>query len=266
MTDYTAITELPGAALNRVQFARFAHRYAHGAALGRDRRVLEVACGAGSGLGYVARSAAGVVGLDYTAAVLQQARAHLGAGIPLVRGDARRLPFADAAFDLVLCFEAIYYLGDYAALLRESARVLAAGGDLLLCQSNPDWPDFVPGDLSAHYPTVPELAAALARAGFDRVELSGILPTTAGPDTRGALHRLRRMALRSGIVPRRGPVAGLLKRLAYRDLVPLPATLTPAAVEAAASAVTLTPLAPDQPDRVQRVFYARATLINIAPA
>jgi ubiquinone/menaquinone biosynthesis C-methylase UbiE len=253
--DYTAIAELPGAPLNAEQFTRFAHRYRLGAQWARTRRVLEVACGAGSGLGYLARHARSIIGLDYSAPVLQRARGHYGAAMPLVRGDARALPFGDAAFDLVLCFEAIYYLGDYRAFLAESARVLAPGGDLLLCQSNPDWPDFVPGDLSAHYPSATELAAGLSQAGFRTVELSGILPTQTG---RSALYRLRRLALRSGLFPQRGPLARLLKRVAYGRLIPLPAALTPSAVEAAASAVALTSLALDQPDYIHRVLYAHA--------
>jgi ubiquinone/menaquinone biosynthesis C-methylase UbiE len=265
--DYTEITELPGAALTDEQFARFCHRYALGAELAAHRRVLEVACGAGSGLGYLAQGrvgAAGVIGLDYSAPVLHAARMQYGGRIPLVRGDARALPFCRAAFDLVLCFEAIYYLGDYEAFLRESARVLAPGGILLLCQSNPDWPDFVPGNFSVHYPSVPELATSLMRAGFARVELSGILPTTTVPGPRSLVNRLRRVVLRSSLVPRalldHGPLADLLKRITYGRLVPLPAELDDATVEAAAGSVVATPLATDRPDCIHRVIYARATL------
>src|SRR5690606_34061985 len=109
--DYTTITELPGAGLTPEQYSRFIQRYALAAGQAQGRRVLEVACGSGSGLTYLAERAAGVVGLDYAGPVLQQARER--STPPLVQGDAHNLPFDAARFDLLLCFEAIYYLCDF---------------------------------------------------------------------------------------------------------------------------------------------------------
>jgi len=158
--DFTPITELPGARLNQEQWYRFTHRYTFGAARAVGRRVLEVACGAGIGLGYLGSAARQVVGMDVTASLLLRAQAHHGADTPLLGGDAQQMPFADGSFDLVLCFEAIYYLQNPASFCAESRRILAADGTLLIALSNPDWPDFVPGAMRTHYPAVPELAQA----------------------------------------------------------------------------------------------------------
>ena len=254
--DFTAITETPGTLLSPDQRTRKAQRYRRAAALAADGHVLEVSCGAGCGLGYLARHARAVVGLDYTATVLSLARSHYGSRIPLVQGDAQQLPFPTASFDLVFCFEAIYYLPDQARFLSESRRVLTAGGRLLICQSNPDWPDFVPGPLTTHYPPVPTLTQAIAEAGFHDIVCHASLPVTRG--RRRWASRLRRYALRSGLVERLGPLVHLLKAVSYGDLVSLPAELDPGTVAAWTDGATLTPIPADQPDRVHRVVYAQA--------
>ncbi len=254
--DFTAITETPGTLLSPDQRVRKAQRYQRAAALAADGHVLEVSCGAGCGLGYLARHGRAVVGLDYTATVLDLARLHYGDHIPLVQGDAQELPFPTASFDLVVCFEAIYYLPDQAKFLCESRRVLTPGGRLLLCQSNPDWPDFVPGPLTTHYPSVPALTQAIAAAGFHDIVCHASLPMASG--RRRWVSRLRRYALRSGLVERLGPLVYLLKSLSYGDLTPLPAELDPATVAAWTDGTTLTPIPADRPDRLHRVVYAQA--------
>src|SRR5688500_17605540 len=89
--DYTSITELPTGLLSPDQIHRFAHRYGYAHDLARGKRVLEVACGAGSALNYLERDAALVVGLDYSGGVLSHARQDTH--VPLVQGDAQQLPF-----------------------------------------------------------------------------------------------------------------------------------------------------------------------------
>jgi sarcosine/dimethylglycine N-methyltransferase len=50
--------------------------------------------------------------------------------IRVVRGDATRLPFADARFDACLSQEALLHIADKAAVLREAHRVLTPGARL----------------------------------------------------------------------------------------------------------------------------------------
>ncbi len=76
-----------------------------------------------------------VVGLDASAGMLRHAAAKLapfGDRAALVRQSALDLPFADIAFDAVTCLEALEFLPDDAAALREMARVLRPGGVLLV--------------------------------------------------------------------------------------------------------------------------------------
>jgi ubiquinone/menaquinone biosynthesis C-methylase UbiE len=252
--DYTAITELPASLLTPDQARRFAHRYGYAHSWAHGKRLLEVACGAGAALDYLAQGAAQVVGLDYTAGVLAQARQQCR--VALAQGDAQRLPFGDGQFDLILCFEAIYYLEDYRLFLAECRRVLAPGGKLLTCQSNPDWPNFVPGRLTTHYPSVPELAASLAQAGFHDIELGGHLPITATSTRQRVVNRLRRWVATSGLLPWINPLTTLLQRLSYGALQPLPPSMDAQWVATWQGELGLTPLSPAQRDRVHRVIYA----------
>ena len=256
--DYTSITELPASLLTPDQMRRFAHRYGYAHSNARGKRLLEVACGAGGGLDYLAQNATQVVGLDATSTVLAQAQRH--SHVPLVQGDAQRLPFAAACFDRVLCFEAIYYLKDYLFFLAECRRVLAPGGKLLICQSNPNWPNFVPGTLTTHYPDVPALATSLAQAGFHDIQFHGILPITATGTRQKFVNALRQRVATSGILPWLRPMITLLQRLSYGELHPLPATIDAGWIATWQTDVTQVPLSPTQPDQVHRVIYAEATV------
>ncbi len=258
LTDYTSITELPASLLTPDQLGRFAQRYAYAHTLARGRRVLEVACGAGSGLNYLATTAAQVVGLDYTASVLTEAQK--SAQVPLTQGDAQRLPYARGSFDLVLCFEAIYYLEDYQLFLAECRRVLAPGGGVLICQSNPGWPDFVPGALTTIYPTLPELTAGLTSAGFRDIKSYGALPIITAGARQKLVNRLRRWGTMVGILSWLSPLTTLLKRLSYGQLQPLPRAIDAAWVAMWQANLSLTPLSPTQPDRVHRVIYVEGRL------
>ena len=123
MTGYATVTEIPGAQASAEQLARMAHRYAFAVALCAGKDVLEVACGAGLGLGALAKVAGKVVGGDIDESLVALARAHY-AGRPKIeihRLDAHQLPFPDQSFDVVLLFEAIYYLASPEKFLAEAS-------------------------------------------------------------------------------------------------------------------------------------------------
>jgi demethylmenaquinone methyltransferase/2-methoxy-6-polyprenyl-1,4-benzoquinol methylase len=98
-------------------------------------RVLDVATGTGMVATALARrSECLVVALDQSEAMLAAARARvagdpaLSARVTLVRGEAERLPFADAEFDALTFTYLLRYVEDRAATMRELARVLKPGG------------------------------------------------------------------------------------------------------------------------------------------
>lgn len=99
---------------------------------GPDARVLEVA----TGPGYVALGFAEicreVVGIDLTPAPLEIAeRMRQERGLTNARfqlGDAERLAFPDAAFDVVVCRLAFHHVEDPRVVLAEMTRVCRVGG------------------------------------------------------------------------------------------------------------------------------------------
>ena len=103
-------------------------------ALQPGSRVLDVACGTG----IVARMAAHqtgatgvVVGLDLHGGMLAVARAQAPTGV-WVQGSATALPYATAAFDVVICQQGVQFFPDRLAALQEMARVLRPGGRVAL--------------------------------------------------------------------------------------------------------------------------------------
>jgi SAM-dependent methyltransferase len=102
-------------------------------------RVLDVACGTGNFTRPFADAAGPsglVVGLDASRTMLARAaRERPGDGVEYVRASATDLPFADATFDAVCCFAALYLIEDPLHAVAEIARVLAPGGRVALLSS-----------------------------------------------------------------------------------------------------------------------------------
>jgi SAM-dependent methyltransferase len=226
------LTETTGIPLSEEGADMMATRYRVAAGLAAGARVLELGCGAGQGLGLLARAGRSVVGGDYSRPLLASGRAHYGSRVPLVRLTAESLPFRSASFDLVLFFEASYYVPDMAAGFHELARVLAPGGTLLLVNANPERPDFIRSPHSVHYHTADEFRAALAARGLT-VTTEGAFPVedtgpANGPALTGRVLALVRSVLETlGLVPRTLRGRARLKRLVYGRLREVPAELPP---------------------------------------
>lgn len=223
------LTETTGGALTAEAAAMMYTRYSLAAESSPGRRVLELGCGAGLGLGLIAGQARLTVGGDYSAALLQSGRHHYRNRIPFVRLSAERLPFPDAAFDLVLFFEASYYVPDMERAFDEIGRVTASAGEVLFVNANPERPDFVRSPHSVHYHTASELRTALERRRF-RVTVSGGFPVQESGGNRmlaKALPLARRILEGLGLVPNTLAGRARIKRLLLGRLRDIPAELLP---------------------------------------
>ena len=95
-------------------------------------RVLLVGIGTGLDLPWLSASHH-YVGIDVTRAMLKKARARRSAlDVALVEGDAQSLPFADNAFQHVIMHLILAVMDDPVSALREAARVVKAGGTLIV--------------------------------------------------------------------------------------------------------------------------------------
>ena len=120
---------------------------------------------AGTGFGRhafeAARRGAQVIALDYAQQEVETTRATFAAMYQageldpnsftgVVRGDATRLPFADATFDCIVTSEVLEHIEDDVSALSEFVRVLRPGG--LLAATVPSWfPERINWALSDEY-------------------------------------------------------------------------------------------------------------------
>jgi SAM-dependent methyltransferase len=155
-------------------------------ATARGGRLVDVGCGTGGNLAYVARRVPGMVrlGLDFDAGALAYTRGR-GAAQGLVRGDGTRLPFRDGSVDCFLALDIIEHFDDDGALLREMRRALAPGGELVASVPAYPWL-WSPHDEFLHHRRryrTGELQAKLCAAGFEVLEAHGfnflLLPAVA---------------------------------------------------------------------------------------
>ena len=166
--DFSTVTELPGSKATTQQRSMLYTRYHFAREHCVDKDVLEVACGSGFGLGYLASRARSVTGGDIDETNLSVARRsyHGRPQIRLHRQDAEHLDSPDNSFDTLLMFEAIYYLRNPSQFVHEAQRVLRPGGTLLVCSVNRRWQGFNRSPHSTQYFDADELRSLLEDGRF----------------------------------------------------------------------------------------------------
>ncbi|GAB2878802.1 class I SAM-dependent methyltransferase [Nocardioides pacificus] len=92
-------------------------------------RALDVGCGSGGNTAVLRDLGWQVSGLEYSPVAASLAAAR---GLPIVRADARRFPFADASMDLVMSTDMWEHVDDHEAVARETFRVLRPRGRALV--------------------------------------------------------------------------------------------------------------------------------------
>jgi len=108
----------------------------------RKGPVLDVGCGSSR----ILRDLPGAKGVDISFPKLRYMSRY---GLPLVQASIFALPFADGAFETVVCSEVIEHVAERDVPLRELARVNARGGTLVL--GTPDYARFSWRALEAAY-------------------------------------------------------------------------------------------------------------------
>jgi len=255
VTDYSEVTELAGSAISAEQLVRLSHRYGWAAQHCAGKDVVEVACGSGPGLGLLGRVSRSLEGGDYSLQILNLARAHYGERVRLIQVDAQSLPYEDASKDVIILFEAIYYIPDARRFIDECRRVLRPGGQVLVATANRDLWDFNPSPMSHRYYGAAELAALFRSADFN-VELYGYMPVGRVLWRQRTLRPLKLLAVRLGVMPKTLKGKRLLKRLVFGRLVVMPAELQPSKERPEPPVL----LSADRADRLHKVLYCRATL------
>ena len=165
--------------------------------------VLDVACGTGDlSLTLFETTGARVVGTDFCRPMLAVAAGKVSSQVPLIEGDALRLPFRSGSFDAVTIGFGLRNLSNVENGLAELCRVVKPGGWVAVLEfsrpSNaivrafyglyfrnvlPLLGGVVSGSLSAYaylpasvqkFPDQEQLALLMEQAGFDQVEFENL--------------------------------------------------------------------------------------------
>ena len=168
--------------------------------------------------------------------------------------DAHCLPFHDRAFDVVVIFEAIYYLGQASKAIAEMRRVLTHRGRLLVGTVNKDWLEFSPSFFSTQYFSVPELRDLLTQEGFGDLQFFGAFATATTSPRQKIVSLIRRVAVTCDVVPKTLGGRERLKRFFYGRLTPLRTEVE----DGMAKLYPLIPISGDVPTSQFKVFYVVA--------
>ena len=189
-------------------FAPYAEVVADRAKGLRPRRVLETAAGTGvvtEALSRTLPSDVVITATDLNLPMIERGKARPGMErVVWQQADAMKLPFSDAAFDLIVCQFGVMFFPDKQASFRESFRVLASGGSYLFVlwddwaamADSPNWTaalavgDMLGRDphtlLNPGYFDEPTIRADLESVGFRDVSIDRIARLSRAASARDA--------------------------------------------------------------------------------
>lgn len=257
MIDYSSVTELSGSYVSQEQIDRICNRYYWAGEYCHNKDVLEVACGTGQGLGYLSKIAKSLNAGDYSEKILKIAQEHYGNGIALRQFDAQNMPYEDNSMDVIILFEAIYYLPSAEKFISECRRVLRDGGKVLIATANKDLYDFNPSPDSYKYYGVVELKELFTKQEFT-VEFYGNTPVDILSLRQKFFRPVKKWAVKFGLVPKKSGGKKIIKRLIFGRLVKMP----PEIKENMVPFTEPTKLSFSQPDNKHKVIYCVATLLS----
>ena len=223
--DYISVTEIAGDEVTQEQVDRLCNRYYWAGLYCSGKDVVEVACGSGQGLGYLAGISKSLEAGDYSDEILSITRRHYEKRIALKQFDAQEMPFADKSKDVIILFEAIYYIPDAERFVRGCSRVLRPGGKVLIATANKDLYDFNPSPHSYKYYGVVELNELFARHGFE-AEFFGDTSVGDVSIRQRILRPVKKLAVMLGIMPKTTAGKKWLKRIVFGGLVRMPVEIT----------------------------------------
>ena len=253
LTNYFSVTEVPGLKTSQEQLARLFQRYHFARELAASKDVLEIGCGAGLGLGYLAKYAKKVVGGDIEEKNISLAKKYYNGrpNITIELMDAHKLHLTSGSFDLALLYETIYYLKDSQKCIAEAARVLRENGVFIICTANEDWKDFHPSLYTYRYFSVPELYE-LMKKSFREVKLYGGFSVDQTGMRSEITSLIKRFAVKFNLIPGSLKGRAYLKRIFMGKLVSLPNEIT----EGMADYEPPVEIPPDRICRDFKIIYA----------
>lgn len=255
MIDYTTVTEISGEMVSKEQIQRMCNRYFWAGSYVKGKDILEVACGAGQGLNYFASLANQVVAGDISDALVEKAKMNCTTNIDIRQLNAESLPFPDHSFDVIIIFEALYYLAKPELFFKECQRLLKPNGQVLIASANKDLFDFNPSPYSHRYFGVTELKQFLNQYGF-KTRFFGDTPIGSVSFKQKLLRPIKTMAVKFNLIPKSMAGKKLLKKLVFGKLMAMPGSISSATMPF----IKPIPLNDSIPDQQHKVIFCEATL------
>jgi 2-polyprenyl-6-hydroxyphenyl methylase / 3-demethylubiquinone-9 3-methyltransferase len=181
--------------------------------------VLDVGCGGGFTCEFLAQRGAVVSGIDQSPKLVEQAKRHAALNqlaINYQQGYGEQLPYADSAFDVVVCVDVLEHVADLQKTVSEIHRVLKPGGlfcfdtinrtfksKLIMIWLLEDWLREIPHGIHDWQKFIKpaELESLMAQVGFQEPEFAGfnIFGATVADNVRTYLHYQRTKTFRISI-------------------------------------------------------------------
>lgn len=250
---FIEVTEMAGDNVSAEQVERLCHRYYWAAQFCKNKDVVEVGCGTGQGLGYLATVSQSLEGADISEEILKIARTHYHDKIVLKQFDVQEMPYEDATKDVIIIFEAIYYIPSFEKFILECQRVLRPGGVILIATANKDLYDFNPSPHSFVYYGVVELGQVLSKKGFTAT-CFGYMSINKTNAKQKILRLIKKAVVSLGLMPKTMRGKRLLKRLVFGQMVRMPNEITGEMYEY----TDPVPLKSSLPDMAHKVVYCVA--------
>ena len=256
---YTDVTEMPGDQVSVEQLNRLCHRYVWAGTYCSGKDVLEAGCGPGQGLGHLSRQARSLRAGDYAEEMIEKVQEYYKNRIALCRFDAQYLPFRDRSFDVIVLFEALYYLLSPERFVLECKRVLRPGGQILIATANKNLYDFVQSRYSKRYYGVPELISLFRPQGFS-TKCFGYMSVNSISWRQRLFRPTKAIASQLDLIPKTMIAKTLLKRAVFGKLLTLPPEIDASMVDYVPPA----PIPSSNADRRHKVIYCAARMNDMA--
>ena len=99
--------------------------------------VLELGCGSGALLAKLLERPGKTIGVDYSQAMLDEAREALGSKVDLRLGELEHLPLGDERVDIAVSYMVMHHISHPVEALKDTLRVLKPGGELVIVDLMP---------------------------------------------------------------------------------------------------------------------------------
>lgn len=138
--EFTGERMMPAHNNGDLVFFEHISRYFFAAQAVKGKIVLDIACGEGYGVEYIANQGAKeVIGIDVNEQTIAHAKKkYKKDNLTFFVGDAEKIPLKDGSVDMIVSFETIEHVRKYKEFIKETKRVLKKEGVVIFSTPNKD--------------------------------------------------------------------------------------------------------------------------------